>query len=139
MFVCCRILWSTIVLISISAFFYQCQYLGRHYLSRPVRMKTTMSRQEPAVFPAVTICNQNAFRYRLSLFDNRRTYRVQKMIPLLSHVNRQTHDTWCRFLQVGYSGRERYLPLVERHVHTESQSQLHFQLYKVGRRKPIDV
>ncbi|KAI0237642.1 hypothetical protein LSAT2_011819 [Lamellibrachia satsuma] len=57
-----RILWITIVLISILAYSYQCQHLLRLYLSWPVRMKITMSRQEKVVFPAVTICNQNAFR-----------------------------------------------------------------------------
>ena len=67
-FVCCRIIWITIVLTSTSIFVYQCQDLVRLYLSRPVRMTITMSRQGPVVFPAVTICNQNAFRYHVSLF-----------------------------------------------------------------------
>ena len=99
MFVCCRILWITIVLISTFAFFYQCQHLGRHYLSCPVRMKITISRQEKTVFPAITICNQNAFRYclsRLSSITNylyaslKREHRLRKIIQMLSHVIRHT-------------------------------------------------
>ena len=83
------------MLISTCAFFYQCQHLGRHYLSRPVRMKITMSRQEKIGFPAITICNQNAFRYCLSQFSSKtndlyaslkREHRLRKIIPMLSHV-----------------------------------------------------
>ena len=66
-FVCCRILWFAIVVISTSIYIVQCSYFVRQYLSWPVRMKTSISRQGPVVFPAVTICNQNAFRYRVSL------------------------------------------------------------------------
>ena len=95
MFVCCRILWITIALIRTFAFFYQCQHLGRHYLSWPVRMKIMISRQENTVFPAITICNQNAFRYclsRLSSITNdlyasfKREHRLRKIIQMLSHV-----------------------------------------------------
>ena len=44
-------------------FAWQCHDFIGHYLSRPVRWKISMSQQQPVVFPAVTICNQNAFRY----------------------------------------------------------------------------
>ncbi|KAK2165627.1 hypothetical protein NP493_1354g00019 [Ridgeia piscesae] len=55
-------IWMSIVVITTLVFMYQCQDLVRLYLRRPVRMTMTMSRQAPVVFPAVTICNQNAFR-----------------------------------------------------------------------------
>ena len=58
-----RTIWMSIVAITTFVFMYQCQDLVRLYLRRPVRMTMTMSRQAPVVFPAVTICNQNAFRY----------------------------------------------------------------------------
>ncbi|KAK2186908.1 hypothetical protein NP493_182g00013 [Ridgeia piscesae] len=57
-----RIIWITIVIITSSVFVSQCQDLVRLHLSRPVRMTMSMSHQSPVVFPAVTICNQNAFR-----------------------------------------------------------------------------
>ena len=58
-----RVIWTSVVIITTVAFVYQCQDLVRLYLRRPVRMTMTMSRQTPVVFPAVTICNQNAFRF----------------------------------------------------------------------------
>ena len=65
MFVNCRVIWISIVVITTLVFAYQCQNLVRMYLRHPVRMTMTMSRQSPVVFPAVTICNQNAFRYHI--------------------------------------------------------------------------
>ena len=186
MFVCCRILWITIVLISTCAFFYQCQHLGRHYLSWPVRMKITMSRQEKIGFPAITICNQNAFRYCLSQFSSKTNYlyaslkrehifaknytdvitcyhmltdtqhtsirtptctrtrqrthtrtHAQARTQTHTHTHTHTHNIWRHFLQTSYSSRERFLPLVGRHV--QRTKHLYLQLYKVGRRKPIDA
>ena len=57
-----RILWLAIVLSSTAMFAWQCHDFVEHYLSRPVRLKMSISQQQPVVFPAVTICNQNTFR-----------------------------------------------------------------------------
>ena len=57
------ILWLAIVLSSTAMFAWQCHEFIGHYLSRPVRWKISVSQQQPVVFSAVTICNQNAFRY----------------------------------------------------------------------------
>ena len=51
-----------IVLISSSIVVYQCQGFVREYMRRPVKTKTSMTEEGYVVFPAVTICNQNAFR-----------------------------------------------------------------------------
>ncbi|KAK2154565.1 hypothetical protein NP493_2166g00001 [Ridgeia piscesae] len=57
-----EILWIAIVLFATSTYVYQCQNQVRLYLSRHVSWRMTMSRHEPIYFPAVTICNRNAFR-----------------------------------------------------------------------------
>ncbi|KAK2160635.1 hypothetical protein NP493_1635g00020 [Ridgeia piscesae] len=57
-----EILWIAIVLFATSIYVYQCQNQVRLYLSHPVSWKMSLSRQESLYFPAVTICNQNAFR-----------------------------------------------------------------------------
>ncbi|KAK2172938.1 hypothetical protein NP493_919g01054 [Ridgeia piscesae] len=58
-----RLIWIIIVVISSGAVVYQCQNFVRLYFSWPVNTKTTLKEEEGnVVFPAVTICNQNAFR-----------------------------------------------------------------------------
>ena len=100
-FVCCRVLWFTIVLTSTIVFFSQCQSLVRLYLSRPVIMKTTMSRKEKVDLPAVTICNQNAFRYRRSLLSSIKKYlyassKSGEQIDCACHNITQAHAHACQ-------------------------------------------
>ena len=90
MFLFHRLMWTSIVIITTVAFVYQCQDLVRLYMRRPVRITMTMSQQTPVVFPAITICNQNAFRYPVWTI----VINVRTLFPFF-HIPQKTPDIFA--------------------------------------------
>ena len=90
------------MLTSTLIFSYQCQDLVRQYYSWPVRMKMTMSQKGPVQFPAVTICNENAFRYDI------------KMDPTIGECEQLSQARFCLGVcirvHVRVSVLEKYIP-----------------------------
>ena len=58
-----RIIWTIILTAGLVAFMDQLRSSTEHYLSRPVSVNLKHIHNNSMLFPAVTICNQNAFRW----------------------------------------------------------------------------
>ncbi|XP_077991450.1 acid-sensing ion channel 1A-like isoform X2 [Glandiceps talaboti] len=83
-----RLLWLLIVLGALGGLLYQISRLINSFLDMPinVNIKYTHPTEKPD-FPAITICNNNLFRYSglLTLFDGSASA-VQSMIPYLNII-----------------------------------------------------
>ncbi|KAI0208866.1 hypothetical protein LSAT2_006482 [Lamellibrachia satsuma] len=57
-----RVFWLLVFVIGFAIFVYQVFDRVTYYSRRPVTINVNFHRKKTVVFPAVTICNQNAFR-----------------------------------------------------------------------------
>ena len=57
-----RILWLSFVLGGAAIFAYQTLNCVLYYRSRPLTIEVTLHHNQTLRFPAVTLCNTNAFR-----------------------------------------------------------------------------
>ena len=55
-------MWAVLVLVGIGLFLAQAAQNTAYYLARPVTVNVKVNYNSTLRFPAVTICNQNAFR-----------------------------------------------------------------------------
>lgn len=60
--VCYRVIWVFLVLTSVGMFTYQLYWSVTFYLTFPVVVNVKVNHNATLTFPAVTICNLNAFR-----------------------------------------------------------------------------
>ena len=60
---CSRFLWTVLMLLCSTVMSYQIIDRILYYRSNPVNVNVKINYNQSLVFPAVTICNQNAFKY----------------------------------------------------------------------------
>ena len=63
-----RIFWTLVVCTGIALFFYQVGNRLEYYWQDPISVNIEVNYNQTLQFPALTICNQNLFRYVLFFF-----------------------------------------------------------------------
>ena len=66
----CRVFWFCLVLTGLSLFSYQVIDRVVYYTSYPVTVNVKINYNTTLRFPAVTVCNQNAFRWQSDEWDH---------------------------------------------------------------------